>query len=78
VEGSCEHGNEPSDSIQFWEIPKHLSEWLLLKDSAAWTQLKIVGPIAFTYKAYDFVRTLKYTHNTVPHSMFCTEPCLCC
>jgi hypothetical protein len=24
VEGSCEHGNEPSGSIKFWEVP----EWL--------------------------------------------------
>jgi hypothetical protein len=31
VEGSCEHGNEPSGSIKCWEILKKLSDWWLLK-----------------------------------------------
>jgi hypothetical protein len=33
VEGPCEHGNEPSGSIKFWEI----LEWLLKKGSALWS-----------------------------------------
>jgi hypothetical protein len=32
VEGSCEHGNESSDSIKCWEILEQLSDsWLLKK-----------------------------------------------
>jgi hypothetical protein len=31
VKGSCEHGNEPSDSIEYWEILEQLSDWQLLK-----------------------------------------------
>jgi hypothetical protein len=30
VEGSREHGNEPSGSITFWEILEWLSDWRLL------------------------------------------------
>jgi hypothetical protein len=30
VEGSCEHGNEPSDSIKFGEILEQLNDWRLL------------------------------------------------
>jgi hypothetical protein len=39
VEGSCEHGNEPSGSIKCWEILEcHSSGWRLLKqDSATWS-----------------------------------------
>jgi hypothetical protein len=40
VEGSCEHGNEPSDSINFWEALEWLNNWRLLKkDSAPSCQL---------------------------------------
>jgi hypothetical protein len=31
VEGSREHSNEPSGSIQFWEILEYLNKWWLLK-----------------------------------------------
>jgi hypothetical protein len=31
MEDSCEHCNEPSGSITFWEILEQLSDWLLLK-----------------------------------------------
>jgi hypothetical protein len=27
VEGSCEYGNEPSGSIQFWEVLEWLHNW---------------------------------------------------
>jgi hypothetical protein len=30
VEGSCEHGDELSGFLKFWEILKWLSDWLLL------------------------------------------------
>jgi hypothetical protein len=35
VEGSCENGNEASDSIKYLEILEWLSDWRLLKDSAS-------------------------------------------
>jgi hypothetical protein len=31
VEGSCEHGNEPSGSIKCWEVLERLYNWQLLK-----------------------------------------------
>jgi hypothetical protein len=35
MEGSCEHGNEPSEepsgSVKCWEIVEHLHNWRLLK-----------------------------------------------
>jgi hypothetical protein len=38
VEGSCEHGNEPSGSVKFSEIVECLSDWQLLKmGSALWS-----------------------------------------
>jgi hypothetical protein len=34
VEGSCEHGNEPSVSMKCWKILELLNDWQLLrKDS---------------------------------------------
>jgi hypothetical protein len=36
VAGSCEHGNEPSGSIKGEVFLDLLSEYELLKDSAAW------------------------------------------
>jgi hypothetical protein len=39
VEGSCEHGNEPSGSMK-WEILELLRNWRLLKKgSAPWSYL---------------------------------------
>jgi hypothetical protein len=38
MEGSCEHGNEPSGFIKCWEILQWLSDWWLLKKgSAPWS-----------------------------------------
>jgi hypothetical protein len=31
VEGSCEHGDERSGSVEFWEILEWLRNWRLLK-----------------------------------------------
>jgi hypothetical protein len=37
VEGSCEHGTEPSGSIKYWQILEQLSDWWLLNnDSTPW------------------------------------------
>jgi hypothetical protein len=35
VEGSCERGNEPSDSITRWEVLEGLHNWQLLKKGSA-------------------------------------------
>jgi hypothetical protein len=35
VEGSCEHGNEPSDSIKCWEVREWVHSWWLLKKGSA-------------------------------------------
>jgi hypothetical protein len=35
VEGSCEHGNEPSDSIKCSEVLEWLYNWQLLKKGSA-------------------------------------------
>jgi hypothetical protein len=35
VEGSCEHGNEPSGSINCWEVLEWLHNWRLLKKGSA-------------------------------------------
>jgi hypothetical protein len=38
MEGSCEHGNEPSGSIKCWEILEYLHNWqFLVKDSPPWS-----------------------------------------
>jgi hypothetical protein len=34
VEGSCEHGNEPSGSIKCWEVLESLDNWRLLKKAS--------------------------------------------
>jgi hypothetical protein len=35
VEGSCEHGIEPSGSMKCWEVLEGLHNWLLLKKVSA-------------------------------------------
>jgi hypothetical protein len=35
MEGFCEHGNEPSGSITFWEVLEWLHNWQLLKKGSA-------------------------------------------
>jgi hypothetical protein len=35
VEGSCEHGIEPSGSIKCWEVLEGLHNWGLLKQDSA-------------------------------------------
>jgi hypothetical protein len=40
VDGSYEHGNEPSGFIKCWKILEQLSDWqLLIKDSTPWSWL---------------------------------------
>jgi hypothetical protein len=42
VEGSCEHGNEPSNSIKCWDVLEQLHNWRLLKKaSSPWSYLFI-------------------------------------
>jgi hypothetical protein len=35
VEGSCEHGIEPSGSIKCWEVLEGLHNWWLLKKGSS-------------------------------------------
>jgi hypothetical protein len=35
VEGSCEHGDEPSGSLKCWEVHEYLQNWQLLKKGSA-------------------------------------------
>jgi hypothetical protein len=35
VEGICEHGDEPSNSIKYWEVLELLHNWRLLKKGPA-------------------------------------------
>jgi hypothetical protein len=35
VEGSYEHGDEPSVSLKCWEVPEWLHNWQLLKKGSA-------------------------------------------
>jgi hypothetical protein len=35
MEGSPEHGNEPSGSIKCWEVLEWLHNWRLLKEGSA-------------------------------------------
>jgi hypothetical protein len=35
VEASCEHGNEPSFSIKYWEVFEWLHNWKLLEKGSA-------------------------------------------
>jgi hypothetical protein len=44
VQGSCEHGNEPSGYIKCWEIFELLSNcWLLQNVSALWSYSVMYG-----------------------------------
>jgi hypothetical protein len=31
VEGSCEHGDQPSGLLKWWEVPEWLHNWQLLR-----------------------------------------------
>jgi hypothetical protein len=35
VDGSCEHGDEPTSSIKCYEIMEWLSDWKLLKNGSS-------------------------------------------
>jgi hypothetical protein len=37
VKGSCEHGDEPLDSIKCWEVLEWLHNWQLLKKGTVYT-----------------------------------------
>jgi hypothetical protein len=53
VEGSFEHGNEPSGSITRWKILELLRNWRLLrKGSAPWSYL-VTCPTFSTGRLYS-------------------------
>jgi hypothetical protein len=35
VAGPCEHDNEPSGSIKYWEALEYIEDWRLLKEDSA-------------------------------------------
>jgi hypothetical protein len=43
VEGSCEHGNAPSGSINCWEVTEWLHNWWLLKKGSALCPIYLLG-----------------------------------
>jgi hypothetical protein len=45
VEGSCEHGTEPSGSIKCWEVLEWLHNWRILKKGSALRVSKITYAI---------------------------------
>jgi hypothetical protein len=52
VEGSCEHGNETSGSIIYWEILEWLRNWQLLKKYSATWSLQSIFRICRYCRAY--------------------------
>jgi hypothetical protein len=65
MEGSCEHGNEHSGSIKYWEILEKLSDWWLLKkDSATWsyflTYKLILSPLKIKITPTDNILQREY------------------
>jgi hypothetical protein len=53
VEGSCEHGDEPSGSLEFCEVPEWLQNWQLLrKGSAPYVSEYLVGNM------FDLIRNI--------------------
>jgi hypothetical protein len=46
VEGSCEHGIEPSGSIKCWEVLEWLHNWRLLKIGSV---IKQVNKIVYVH-----------------------------
>lgn len=40
LEGPCEHGNEPLESIKCWDIFELLSDQRLFKDSAPYSSIQ--------------------------------------
>jgi hypothetical protein len=61
VEGSCEHGNEPSGSIKCLEFPEYLSDWRLLKDSAPYSYRVGVGDRSISEVRTAFTVILLFT-----------------
>jgi hypothetical protein len=48
VDGSCEHGIEPSGSIKCWEVLEGLHNWRLLKKGSA-AQVSIKNNVTSLY-----------------------------
>jgi hypothetical protein len=72
VESSCEHGNEPSGSIKFWENLEHLSYWELLKKHSS-PYILVVGWFVASYEwthvlsatNFEFLNTRVQTYGHV-------------
>jgi hypothetical protein len=64
VEGSCEHGDEPSGSLKFWEVLEWLHNWQLLKKGSA------------PYVSMVYKRALNAYHHRPSHSIAATTDAL--
>jgi hypothetical protein len=56
VEGSCEHGNEPSGSIKCWEVLEQMHNWRLLKKDSAQRS-------KFRFPESELLRDWRFTAN---------------
>jgi hypothetical protein len=65
VDGSCEHGSEPSGSIKCWEILEWLSDCWFLKDSAPWSWLWITNVSALATICIHSKNQCKQSHPFV-------------
>jgi hypothetical protein len=43
MNSSCEHGNETSGFIKFWEILEWLSDWQILKKKLTISSMELVS-----------------------------------
>jgi hypothetical protein len=80
VEGSCEHGDEPSGSLKCWEVPEWLHNWQLLRKGSAPLVSKKVSPAIFsntiiripsfsslkTYKIHPALSALAFAYQNYP------------
>jgi hypothetical protein len=69
VEGSCEHGNAPTGSINSWEVIEWLHNWHLLKKGSApwvseWQQIYVVH--THTHTQWNFCNPKWLTVPSLP------------
>jgi hypothetical protein len=65
VEGSCEHGNEPSGSIKCWEVLECMHNWRLLKKGSA-PRVSEMATAMYTYVETS-VHQHTSTHVEITH-----------
>jgi hypothetical protein len=84
--GSCEHGNEPSGSINCWEVLDWLHNWRLLKEGSAPRVSDIMESklgfrrfIQWPACSYvtQFLRTEKPCSLMVQNAIFLSALCCC-